>query len=149
MASTKPLGVIGYDPFGPHLAGPPRRCLALATRLAAILPVVLWAEGEVPGPLPANLEVKTLDPDAICAAASGYAGLLLPAQAALRDRRWFAVSCPVIVDCFDPFPLETAAILQGASKPEVEFRTRLGAWASLHAVVHGDYWLVANDTQRA
>ncbi|HYE76527.1 MAG TPA: hypothetical protein VEI97_00945, partial [bacterium] len=149
MTLALTVGVLGYDPFGPRLAGPALRSWHLALQLARICHVELWTEGPAPDPPGGtNLRIRNFHPELIRGASAQYAGFLLPAQAALRDRTLFQLDCPVVVDCYDPFPAETAHLLAGAGRSEQQFRTRLQAWASLHAVVHGDYHLVATEAQR-
>lgn len=148
MTSASLTALLAADPLGPHMAGPAQRAWQLAGQLAALGPVELWYEGTLPAAPPPGLRPRPFHPELFRSAAEGYSAAILPAQWALRDHTLFDLPCVRIIDCYAPFPIETAALLQAAGPAERRFRTRLGAWAQALAVVAGDAWLVAHAGQR-
>ncbi|MCG3151822.1 MAG: hypothetical protein GEEBNDBF_01107 [bacterium] len=146
---ARPFGLLAADPFGPRMAGPARRSLAIAQQLAAAgVPIEGWYDGDSPPPSPL-ITWHPFDLAALQARAGHYVGILLPAQAALREQSVFDLPCPRVIDCTAPFPLETAALLQGHPADEVRQVTKLQAWAMARAVSAGDYWLASNEAQEA
>jgi|GEM_PF-5309407 len=145
--TSKPLGILAADPFGPSMAGPARRSLALARHLGDVAPIDLWYEGDAPDPIP-NVTFHPFILENWLKASERYAAALIPSQFALKEHRVFDAPCIRIIDCTVPFPLETASILIGAPVEEAKQITRLQSWAINRAVSAGDYWLVSNNEQQ-
>jgi len=140
--------IISHDVVGPRMAGPGIRYWELARVLARPFQVTLAAPGD-PQPPAADVRLCSYEPgrwDSLAPAVEGTEAILLCGDVLA----WFPMleraGIPLIVDGYDPHPLETLELFAGTPEQEHKHRERERILQMQCRV--GDFFVCASERQR-
>lgn len=140
--------IISHDVIGTHMAGPGIRYRELARVLAQDFRVILAAPSQVDSSA-AGVDFWTYQPgvwDSLAPAVLEATVIVLCGDVLVWFPQLMQCEKPLVIDGYDPHPLETLALFAGM--PEQAERHREREWILQMQCLAGDFFICASERQR-